>query len=265
MKFFDVCFNATHQSFKQDLNFVLERARKNHVTRMIIPGCSLPDSNDAIALSQSHSDTFRVCAGVHPHLARKWRDGDEATLQTLAQHPAVVAIGETGLDYNRNYSTAKEQNNAFEHHIKIAMKTGLPLFLHQRDAHDDLLEQIRKHRDQLSNVLVHCFTGTQQMLRDYLKLDLYVGVTGWICDPVRGKHLHPIVAQIPRDRLVIETDAPYLLPRDLQSKPSRKHRNEPAFLPHVAATIARCMQIDLEELAALSWTNAEQFFGWQTP
>ncbi|MGU9977747.1 MAG: TatD family hydrolase [Candidatus Oxydemutatoraceae bacterium WSBS_2016_MAG_OTU14] len=261
MSLIDVCFNATHASFKKDFNKLLERAKNSGVTQMIVPGSSLSDSHDAIQLSDVHKTIFKVCVGVHPHLAREWDEQSEAVLHTLAQHKHVVAIGETGLDYNRNYSTPDQQNISFQHHISVAIQTQLPLFLHQRDAHEDFIQHLKKHRAKLSKILVHCFTGTQKELNDYLELDCYIGITGWICDPKRGAHLYELVREIPQNRLLLETDAPYLLPKDMEPKPQDKRRNEPAFLPHIAMAVARHLKMSAEELATITSANAKDLFG----
>jgi TatD DNase family protein len=135
------------------------------------------------------------------------------------------------------------------------------VFLHQRDAHDAFVGVLREYRPRLLAGVAHCFTGEARELRDYLDLGLSVGITGWICDERRGQHLRELVRQIPLDRLLVETDAPYLLPRDLQPRPSHR-RNEPKFLPHITRVIAACRGESFAALAAATTANAVKFFGF---
>ena len=157
-----------------------------------------------------------------------------------------IVLGETGLDFFRNLSSYENQINAFEQQIIISIENNLPLFLHQREAHDDFIKVIDKYISDIPRGVVHCFTGTQSQLDDYLERDLYVGLTGWICDERRNKDLRESIKNIPMDKLMIETDAPYLIPRNLETKP-KNNRNEPQFLPHIANEVAALMNIDLEE------------------
>ncbi|HJY78648.1 MAG TPA: TatD family hydrolase, partial [Burkholderiales bacterium] len=136
------------------------------------------------------------------------------------------------------------------------------LFLHSRDAHPRFYEILKHHR--VKRAVAHCFTGERDELRAYLELDLYIGITGWICDERRGRHLLELVKEIPRERLLLETDSPYLTPRDLQPQPKAR-RNEPAFLPHIARTVARALGRPVEELAADTTRNACRFFGLNEP
>ena len=239
----DVCFNCTHESFQKDLDDVLQRASAEGVTRMVAPASSLEDSYRVVELVKRYPERLSAAVGVHPHLARQWDDDTFARLRELIKsQPLITAVGETGLDYHRNYSPPEKQHHAFERQIHLAESVQLPMFLHQRDAHEDFLALLAPRRDQLSNAVVHCFTGNQKELSDYIDLDLYIGVTGWICDERRGTHLKELIRQVPENRLLIETDAPYLLPRSLPTRPA-KRRNEPAFLTHVVAEIAACLNV----------------------
>ena len=171
----------------------------------------------------------------------------------------MVAVGETGLDYNRDFSPRDAQRFAFEQQLQIALDVQKPLFLHQRDAHADFIAILDALRDRLPPAVVHCFTGERNELVDYLDRGFHIGITGWICDERRGQHLRELVKLIPADRLMIETDAPYLLPRTLKPKPSHR-RNEPAFLPHICAEIARDRGEDAAVTAANSVATAQRFF-----
>lgn len=146
-----------------------------------------------------------------------------------------------------------------EEHLALAVELQLPVFLHERDASQRLLEIVRDFRDRLPAAVVHCFTGEQRALFNYLDLDLHIGITGWICDERRGTHLHPLVREIPRGRLMLESDAPYLLPRSLRPKP-KNGRNEPAYLTEVLREVALHRGESQEELAAHSTASARAFF-----
>ncbi len=178
----------------------------------------------------------------------------------LATHPQVVAIGECGLDYFRDLSPRSEQRRAFERQLQPRLgHRASPVFLHQRDAHDDFLAIMREHLPELTGGVAHCFTGTRSQMEAYLDEGLYIGITGWICDERRGTDLRAAVAGLPLDWVLIETDAPYLLPRGRGEKPTSR-RNEPAYLPVVLDMTARCMNAAPDEVAAASTRNAELLF-----
>lgn len=255
----DICFNFTHSAFRKDEQAVLSRAVEAGVSTMIITGSSEPDSRLAMELAHRHPTVLFATAGVHPHLSREWTPDSPTRLRGLAADPKVVAIGEAGLDYNRDYSPRPDQRRAFAGQMELAVDLGLPLFLHERDAYGDFLAMLRDYREALGKVVVHCFTGTGEQLETYLELDLYIGLTGWICDERRGTHLHPLISRIPLERLMIETDAPYLLPRDLP-QPPRDRRNEPAYLPHILHTLARLLRRDPAEVATVTTATARGFY-----
>jgi TatD DNase family protein len=261
MNLIDIGANLTHDAFAADREAVLARAKASGVTGMVVTGSSLACSRAALALAQAHPDLLRCTAGVHPHHAADEKPCSLAELATLWAAPEVVAVGETGLDFFRDFSPRSEQERVFEWHLEQAGRTGLPLFLHERDAHARFLPMIRACRDLLSDAVVHCFTGDRTALYAYLDLGLYIGITGWICDERRGAHLLELVRDIPAERLLIETDCPYLLPRDLRPRP-RDGRNEPAFLSHVLAAVARARGDEPALLGQQTTTNARQFFRW---
>ncbi len=258
----DACFNLTHDAFRKDEAQVLARARAAGVRAMIVPGSSLADSADAIERAARHPGVLFPAAGVHPHLAKEWGDNSRARLHALVRDHAVVAVGETGLDYCRDLSPRAQQLQAFEQQIAVAEDTGLPLFLHQREAHDDFIAVLKPRRAGITAAVAHCFTGERRELDAYLELDLYIGITGWICDERRGVRLGQLVKAIPLDRLLLETDAPYLVPRDLapEQRP-RGRRNEPALLAHIAARVGACAGVGVEELAQRTTANAQRLFG----
>src|SRR5690606_38665110 len=206
-----------------------------------------------------HPGVLFATAGVHPHHATEYTAECDAELRALQAHPEVVAVGETGLDYFRDFSPRPAQRRAFERQLQIGVDTGKPLFLHQRDAHADVVAIMKEFEGRLGPAVVHCFTGTRQELFDYLDRDWHIGITGWLCDERRGAHLREIVKHIPANRLMVETDAPYLLPRTLRPMP-KDRRNEPAFLPHIVAELARDGGQDAAPTAAAGSATAHAFF-----
>ena len=172
----------------------------------------------------------------------------------------MVAVGECGLDFDRNFSPRADQLRCLEAHLELAAELQMPVFLHERSAHEEFAAILAKHRSRIPRAVVHCFTGTGEALARYLDLDLHIGITGWICDERRGTHLRELVGRIPKDRLMIETDAPYILPRTIRPKP-KSNRNEPSLLPHVLRTVAAARGESPEELARSTTETARAFFG----
>jgi TatD DNase family protein len=255
----DIGANLTHESFRHDLDEVLERAAGAGVGRLLVTGTSVAASQAALALAERFPGRLYATAGMHPHHAQEFDEDAAAVFTRLLREPRVVAAGECGLDYCRNYSPHPSQRSCFERQLAIAAAAGKPLFLHQREAHGDFLAMLREHWPGLYGGVAHCFTEGPAEIEAYLELGLYIGITGWICDERRSDALRAAVRHLPLDRVLLETDAPYLLPRDLPFRaPGR--RNEPAWLPYVLATLARCMAVDAEELAAAATTNTERLF-----
>jgi TatD DNase family protein len=255
----DIGVNLSHDNFGEDRDAVLDRAAAAGVTRMIVTG-SGDDSNEAaLRLAESHRNVLYATAGVHPHHASSYDSVSDARIRELARESAVVAIGECGLDYCRNFSPRDAQLAAFQAQLDIAADEKMPVFLHQRDAHDDFVEILEPMLPRLPRAVAHCFTGEGESLREFLAMNLYIGITGWICDERRGAHLQDIVSIIPDDRLMLETDAPYLLPRTLDPKP-KSRRNEPAFLTEVLRVVADARGQSLEHVARITTGNAMTFF-----
>lgn len=259
MELIDIGVNLAHDSFDHDREDVIHRAYESGVTQLVVTGSSVGVSRDALHLAQQNPGRLFATAGIHPHHASDFDEHTVPALRQLLQHREVVAAGECGLDFFRNFSAPEEQEIAFRAQLELAAEAAVPVFLHQRDAHEALMAMLKPYRDRIPRGVAHCFTGTSAELTDCLDLDLYVGITGWICDERRGAHLRELVAKIPADRLLLETDAPYLLPRDLKPKP-RTRRNEPMHLVHIAATVAACRDVSIEEVAAQITANARRFF-----
>jgi TatD DNase family protein len=255
----DIGINLAHDSYDADRDAVLARARAAGVVQMIVTGSSLASTAQALALARAHRSTLFATAGVHPHHANELSAARLGELRELARQPEIVAVGECGLDYFRNFSPREAQRQAFHHQLELAAELGKPVFLHQRDAHADFAAILTEHGTHWRGV-AHCFTGSQEELMCYLGLGLAIGITGWICDERRGTHLAALMPRIPAERLLLETDGPYLLPRDLKPKPASR-RNEPAYLAQVAARVARERGETLASLAHSSTAAARALFG----
>lgn len=259
-KYIDIGVNLTGSSFREDLDQVIGRALNAGVTEMIVTGTDIEHSLKAIDLCAQYPESLFSTAGIHPHHADEFDSKSVEELRELSLHACLIAIGECGLDYNRGFSTKENQRRAFEAQLELAVEVNKPVFLHQRDAHEDFVAIMSDVRSRLDNAVAHCFTGTVAEVNDYLELDMYIGVTGWICDERRGRDLQQAVKEIPPNRIMLETDAPYLLPRDLAESPVKSRRNEPCYLPHIAETVARYMGLDQEELAQMALANTKTFF-----
>ena len=259
----DIGINLAHDSYDRDREEVIARARAAGVIQMVVTGATLEGSVRAVALARAHPGRLFATAGVHPHHATDLDTARLGELAELARHPQVVAVGECGLDYFRDFSPRRAQREAFARQLELAKRIGKPVFLHQRDAHDDFFAMLREHASEWRGV-AHCFTGSAEQLHAYLQLGLAIGITGWICDERRGAHLAALMPQVPAARLLLETDGPYLLPRDLTPKPPSR-RNEPAYLPHIAAAVARARGEAPASLAHSSTGAARALFGLPTP
>jgi TatD DNase family protein len=259
MEIIDIGCNLTHDSFDGDRAQVLDLAREAGVVQMIVTGASEEGSKIALELARQYRGELFATAGVHPHRASGFNDESEALLAQLSVENEVVAIGETGLDYFRDLSPRDIQRDVFQRQLRIGIESGLPVFLHMRDAHSDFHAILREFRDQLSDVVVHCFTGSREELHDYLELNCHIGITGWICDERRGTHMRDFLQDIPADRLMIETDSPYLKPRNLRPR-VKSHRNEPRWLPWILNELAAARGEDPESLAIQTTENARRFF-----
>ena len=254
----DIGANLVHDAFRADLGPVLARAAAAGVEVIVVTGTSVEGSRAAKALAAQHSHLYST-AGVHPHDAAHCDTETIPALRAMLADPKVVAVGECGLDFNRNYSPHPDQEKWFVAQLELACESGKPLFLHSRDAHPRFGDILSGFRDRLPPAVAHCFTGERDELHAYLDLDLHIGITGWICDERRGAHLHHLVRDIPPGRLMIETDAPYLTPRSLRPQP-KSRRNEPAYLPYVLATLSEALGKPAEEVARATTENARRFF-----
>ena len=255
----DIACNFTSERFDKDLDEVINRAITNKITKFGLICSQMSDLNKLLKIYEQYSKNMFYTIGVHPHHANEINDDYLKKLKDEITTNNPHAIGETGLDFFRNLSTYEEQIYAFEEQIKIAIDTNKPLFLHQRDSHDDFIKILRKYSSDISKAVVHCFTGTQEQLDDYLELDFYIGVTGWICDEKRNVELRKTIKNIPLEKLMIETDCPYLIPKNLVEKP-KNNRNEPSNLNHIINEIAELMEIDIDILRKQTFENTINYF-----
>lgn len=254
----DIGVNLTNSRFKEDLTEVVGAARSAGVVKQIITGTNVDESQAATKLTQQFDGVYAT-AGVHPHDAANVENDFAEQLKSLYSHPHVVAVGECGLDFNRNFSPPEAQKSVFEAQLQLASEFNMPLFLHERDAFDTQIAMLKQFPRAFG--VAHCFTGDTAQLKAYLDLGLYVGITGWLCDPKRGDALREAVKYLPLDRLLVETDAPYLVPKNV---PGKKRRNEPKYLPYVIDVLAELLVVSSTTIAENSWRNSHQLFGLNT-
>lgn len=259
----DIGANLLSEQFAEDREAVLARAWQAGVRHVIVTGTDLDGSRAAAGYAAAHGDgRLSATAGIHPHHAGQVPGGWQSVVRALAALPQVVAIGETGLDFNRNFSTPEAQRRVFRDHLALAAELEMPLFVHDREAGVSVAECLREVLGDARQVVVHCFTGSREDLDRYLALGCHIGITGWVCDRRRGEELRSLVPHIPLQRLMIETDAPYLKPHNA---PQRGRRNEPALLPWVARQLAELYRIDEDELVEITSRNARAFFALDDP
>lgn len=267
----DIGANLAHESFSIDYPQVLERAWAAGVSHIVLTGSDRVSNRRVAELAAQDRRRLSCTAGVHPHHAAEWTDEDAALIGELAALPQLVSLGECGLDYYRDLSPRAVQRRVFVAQLELAIALKKPVFLHQRGAHEDFLPILAEHRAALADACVHCFTDTREAMEHYVALDCFIGITGWACDPKRGAPLRAVVPHIPAARLLIETDAPYLLPHNVPrgQRPSSIHsdkpgidgrRNEPAYLPWIARELAVLRSVAVDNLAAETTANARRFF-----
>jgi TatD DNase family protein len=255
----DIGINLTHHSFDADRAEVLARARAAGLAHLVVTGSSLASSPAAARLAATDRALLSATAGVHPHHASELDEAGVALLEGLLAEPGVIAVGECGLDYYRDLAPRVDQRRAFERQLALAVRTQKPLFLHQRDAHADFVDMLKDLGRRAPRAVAHCFTGTRAEAEEYLALGLHLGITGWICDERRGRHLEEVVREVPLERLMLETDGPYLLPRTLSPKPASR-RNEPMYLGEVCRAVARARREAPATVAQATTRTAAEFF-----
>jgi TatD DNase family protein len=255
----DIGVNLTNGRFDKDRSEVLARAKQANISAMLVTGTNIVESKQAITQCQQYPDYLYCTAGIHPHDADHAENNYLELLHSLAQNDCVKAIGECGLDFNRNFSTPENQKRVFEGQVELAQQLQLPVFLHQRDAFQPWFEILTPYIDSVPALVSHCFTGNKNELLQCVDAGMYIGITGWVCDERRGQALRDIVQYIPLERLMIETDAPYLTPRNIRPKP-KSSRNEPSYLPYVVTELAKLMGYSEQELIQQTTLNSEKVF-----
>ena len=254
IQYIDIGLNLFCKQFRDPEKIINDAAAEG--VSCILTGSDMRSSESVNTFVKDH-DCHGTC-GIHPHGADRAQSEDFARIREIVSgNDRIVAVGECGLDYDRMFSTRENQIRCFEHQIKIAEECGKPLFLHEREAADDFIARFKKHGEICKHSVVHCFTGTKETLQRYLDMGFYIGITGWICDERRADALREAVKYIPLNRIMIETDAPYLTPRNIKGL---DRTNVPQNIKYVATELAKNMRVNEEELISAVKENTEAFF-----
>jgi TatD DNase family protein len=262
-KYIDIGINLTNRQFQKDIDSILQNALDNDVSKMILTGTSVKGSEEALNIVKEHPTLLYSTAGIHPHDAKSMDNQSISRLRKLLQLEEVVAVGECGLDFDRDFSPRDQQEKCYKAQLELAIAMQKPLFLHERAAFTRFMAITNDYLPQLPKAVVHCFTGSMQEAKTYLDNGFYLGFTGAISDSKRFAHLQEVIRYVPLDKMLIETDAPFMLPKNVPKTSLTKYherRNEPAFLPYVAQTIAAFKNITLAEVALATTNNAKAFF-----
>lgn len=259
MKYIDAGINLFSNQFSNKEN-VIKEANNSDIGCILISN-SMKEVHSNINFIKKHSKdeigkNIRCTTGIHPHNAKNAVDADFETIKKLASSPSAVAVGECGLDYDRMFSDKKSQLLCFEKQIQIAEELDLPLYLHERAAVEDFIKTMKKHPDICKKSIVHCFTGKAAVLREYVNMGFHIGITGWIADDARGKDLRKAVELLPLDRVIIETDSPFLKPKCIKDN----NINFPTNVPIVARELAKYMNCSEEELTSACLENTLRLF-----
>lgn len=257
MPYIDIGANLTHHNYKNNLKEILEDSKKWSVEKLIITGTKINNIKHAQSLSYKYPEyNIYYTSGVHPHNAKDLNTSNFNNIEKLCKEPKCVAIGECGLDYDRMFSTKEQQLFWFEEQVKLSIKYNKPLFLHERDAFDDFYNILNKYKGKIKGV-VHCFTGNKNHMNKYLELDMYIGITGWICDNRRNKDLIEAIRDMDKkylNRLMIETDCPYLSPI------KEDKNNVPSYIYYVLLRLSKELNIPEKELETILYNNTIKFF-----
>ncbi|AYZ37117.1 hydrolase TatD [Chryseobacterium indologenes] len=256
--YIDIGINLTNKQFCNEHDEIINRALDQGVDHMILTGTSVRGSKESARIAEEYPDILFSTAGIHPHDAKSLTDQSIRELKNLLEQDHVISVGECGLDFDRDFSPRPIQEKCYKAQLELAIEVNKPLFLHERAAFKRLNEITDEYISQLPEAAVHCFTGTLDEAKIYLDKGFYLGFTGAISDERRFKHLEEVIRYVPLDRMMIETDAPFMLPKNMPRIQNR--RNEPSFLPYVAQTIARLKRIEISEVADETTETARQFF-----
>ena len=260
--YIDIGINLTNKQFAGEYDEVIDRAISAGVEQILLTGTSVRSSKEALALAKEYPETLFATAGIHPHDAKTMNTESIKILAVLLKEKKVVAVGECGLDFDRDFSPRPVQESCFHAQLSLAEEVQKPLFLHERAAFDRFIAILKEHSS-LTEGVVHCFTGHLKEAKTYLEMGYYIGFTGAITDVRRFAALEEVVRYVPLDRMLIETDAPFMMPKNVPTRQLSYHqqrRNEPAFLPYVAQTIAQYKGVTLKAVADKTRENAETLF-----
>jgi len=260
MKLFDSHCHLDDRAYDNDIPEVVKRMNTAGVAAAMIIGTTLPRSIKAVSLAESFPGLY-ASVGIHPHDAKSCNEATLKTFRNLAKNPVVRAWGEIGLDFNRMFSPRETQEKWLIRQLEIAAELNLPVIFHERDSNGRLIEILRTYFKNVKNGVIHCFSGNKTELKQYLDFGLYIGITGIVTIKGRGADLRKLVPFIPVERILIETDAPYLTPA-----PEKNHimRNEPAFVRSVLLKLAAVREEDPEYLSAKIWDNTRRLYGIET-
>ncbi|NHN24545.1 TatD family hydrolase [Flavobacterium jejuense] len=262
--YIDIGINLTNRQFHNDIEHIIQNALEATVTQMILTGTSVKGSEEALRIAKEYPTVLYSTAGIHPHDAKSRDNQSIGKLKKLLVNKEVVAVGECGLDFDRDFSPRDQQEKCYKEHLELAIEVQKPLFLHERAAFTRFMAVTKDYLPQLPKAVVHCFTGTLAEAKTYLNNGFYLGFTGAISDTKRFAHLEEVVKYVPLDKIMIETDAPFMLPKNVPKANLVKYherRNEPAFLPYVAQSIASFKGITVETVALETTKNTKDFFG----
>ena len=262
MTLFDIAVNASNKQLVNHFDELLGRSIAAGVDKWLMVGTDVEESIENLRIAQVDGDCAHLfcTAGVHPHDAKSVNHDYIEQLRLLQRDRRVVAVGECGLDFNRDFSPRPQQEKVFAEQLALAVELDKPVYMHERDAFERFHAIYSCYGDKIEKGVVHCFTGDKAALTQYLDMGLFIGITGWICDERRGLDLRELIRFIPLDRLMLETDSPFLLPRSLTPKP-KSRRNEPAYLVHIAETVADILQLEPQQVFAATYYNSCHFFG----
>ncbi len=256
--FIDIGINLTNKQFYNEQEEIINRALDNGVEQMILTGTSVRGSKESAEIAEDYPEILFSTAGIHPHDAKSFNNESIHELRKLLKLEQVVSVGECGLDFDRDFSPRSIQEKCYRAQLELSIEVNKPLFLHERSAFKRFNEITDEYLSKLPKAVVHCFTGTLEEAKIYLDKGFYLGFTGAISDQGRFKHLEKVIKYVPLDRMMIETDAPFMLPKNMPRMQSR--RNEPSFLPFVAQTIANVKKISISEVADVTTEVAKSFF-----
>jgi TatD DNase family protein len=263
-KYIDIGINLTNRQFQNDTDYIIHNAIDADVVQMILTGTSVKNSQESAKIAKQYPGVLYSTAGIHPHDAKSFDGQTIAQLKALLQLKQVVSVGECGLDFDRVFSPRDIQERCYKAQLELAIELQKPLFLHERAAFKRFMAVTNEYLLQLPKAVVHCFTGSISEAKTYLDHGFYLGFTGAISDTNRFAHLKDVIQYVPGDRMMIETDAPFMLPKNVPKNQLTKYnerRNEPVFLPYVARTIAQFKGVSLDVIAKHSTENAKAFFG----